>query len=69
MNTLIPLVGGPVCGQSMQSSDGRLPNTFPVFFEDQFHQYSLVVEKGEDWTDVYYQSDNSKISFDPNNKI
>jgi len=54
-NTIIPLVGGPLCGESLTMKDGRISNSIPVFNQGKFYIYNLFVEQTEDWTTVYYE--------------
>jgi len=54
-NTIIPLVGGPLCGESLTMKDGRISNSVPVFNKGKFYIYNLFVEQTEDWTTMYYE--------------
>jgi hypothetical protein len=58
-NHMIPLIGGPCCGESITLEGVSLPNRLPMFFEGQFYIYNLEIEPREDWTSVYYQYSNS----------
>jgi hypothetical protein len=60
-NTIIPLVGGPLCGESLTMKDGRIPNSVPVFNKGKFYVYDLFLEQSEDWTTMYYQYSNEVL--------
>jgi hypothetical protein len=60
-NTIIPLVGGPLCGESLTMKDGRIPNSVPVFNKGKFYVYNLFLEQSEDWTTMYYQYSNEVV--------
>jgi len=60
-NTIIPLVGGPLCGESLTMKDGRIPNSVPVFNKGKFYVYNLFLEQSEDWTTMYYQYSNEVL--------
>jgi hypothetical protein len=60
-NIAIPLVGGPLDGESVTMMDGRLPKEVPLFFEKEFYKYSLVIESSEDWTNIMYRYTNQKF--------
>jgi len=57
-NTIISLVGGPLCGESLTMKDGRIPNSVPVFSKGKFYVYNLFIEQTEDWTTLYYEYGN-----------
>jgi hypothetical protein len=60
-NTVIPLIGGPLDGESITMMDGRLPNDVPLFFEKEFYHYRLFVEQSDDWTNIMYKYANQKV--------
>ena len=57
-NTIISLVGGPLCGESLTMKDGRIPNSVPVSNKGKFYVYNLFIEQTEDWTTLYYEYGN-----------
>jgi hypothetical protein len=57
-NTTISLVGGPLCGNSITTKDGRIPCVVPMFYEGKFYNYDLVIEQSEFWTNIHYQYTN-----------
>jgi len=42
-NTAISLVGGPLCGNSITTKDGRIPCVVPMFYEGKLDKYSLSI--------------------------
>jgi hypothetical protein len=60
-NTIISLVGGPLCGESLTMKDGRIPNSVPVFNKGKFYVYNLFIEQTEDWTTLYYEYSNEML--------
>jgi hypothetical protein len=60
-NTIIPLVGGPLCGNSITAKDGRIPSIVPMFYDKKFYNYRLIIEEGEFWTNIYYQYTNEVL--------
>jgi hypothetical protein len=60
-NTIISLVGGPLCGNSLTTKDGRIPSVVPMFHEGKFYNYELIIEQGEFWTNIHYQYTNDVI--------
>jgi hypothetical protein len=60
-NTVISLVGGPLCGTSLTMKEGRLPNSVPVFNNGKFYVYNLFLEQGKDWTTLHYEYSNEII--------
>ena len=65
-NTIIPLIGGPLCGESLTMKDGRISNSVPVFHNGKFYIYNLFVEQTQDWTTMYYEYSNEVVEI--NNK-
>ena len=57
-NTMISLVGGPLCGESLTMKGGRIPNSVPVFKDGKFYLYSLFLQQSEDWTKLHYEYSN-----------
>lgn len=57
-NHIVPIVGGPLCGNSMTMEGISLPNSVPMFYEGKFYNYELTVEQKDYWTCVYYQYSN-----------
>ena len=57
-NTLISLVGGPLCGEKIAIRESRAPNNIPMFNNGKFYNYDLVIEQGEFWTNIHYQYTN-----------
>jgi hypothetical protein len=66
-NTMIPLVGGPSCGESLTMKGGRMPNIVPVFSNGKFYVYNLFLEQTEDWTTMYYEYSNKTMEVNANN--
>jgi len=60
-NCAIPINGGPLCGESLTVKDGRIPNFVPLFFDNKFYMYELVVEQSEDWTNIQYKYSNEVL--------
>ena len=60
-NTIISLIGGPLCGNILTSKDGRIPSTVPMFHEGKFYNYELIIEQGEFWTNIHYQYTNEVL--------
>jgi hypothetical protein len=60
-NTIISLVGGPLCGNSLTAKDGRIPSVVPMFHEGKFYNYELIIEQGEFWTNIHYQYTNEVL--------
>jgi len=60
-NTIIPLVGGPLCGNSLTAKNGRIPSAVPMFHEGKFYNYKLIIEQDEFWTNIHYQYTNEVI--------
>lgn len=52
---VVPLIGGPLCGDSVTLSGKILPHTLPMIFERKLCYYSLVVNEKIDSTEVYYE--------------
>lgn len=57
-DTIISLVGGPLCGESLTMKNGRIPNSVPIFNDGKFYVYNLYLEQTEDWTTLYYEYSN-----------
>lgn len=57
-NHIIPLVGGPLCGDSITLKGLSIPNSVPMFYQKKFYTYVLCIEYKNDWTDVYYKHNN-----------
>jgi hypothetical protein len=64
-DTVIPLVGGPLCGNSLTTKDGRIPCLVPMFHDGKFHNYKLIIEQNEFWTNIQYQYTNEVLEVDP----
>jgi hypothetical protein len=64
-NTIIPLVGGPLCGESLTMKNGRIPNSVPVFNDGKFYVYSLFLQQNKDWTTLYYEYNNEVLEVCP----
>jgi hypothetical protein len=60
-NCAISINGGPLCGESLTSKDGNFPNSAPLFFENKFYMYELVVEQSDDWTRIRYEYSNKTM--------
>jgi hypothetical protein len=67
-NSAIPINGGPLCGESLTLKDGRLPNSVPLFFENKFYIYELVLEQSENWTNICYKYSNKIMEANMNLK-
>lgn len=57
-NHIVPLIGGPFCGQSISLEGVSLPHSLPMFLEGKFYMYALKIEEREAWTSVYYEYTN-----------
>jgi hypothetical protein len=57
-NTIISLVGGPLCGESVTMKGNRVPNSIPMFSEGKFYTYNLIFNQEKDWTSIYYEYSN-----------
>jgi hypothetical protein len=57
-NHMVPLVGGPLCGNSMTLEGASLPNSVPMYHEGKFYTYELIIEQKDYWTCVYYNYSN-----------
>jgi hypothetical protein len=57
-NTIVPLVGGPLCGNSLTARDGRIPSSIPMFYEGRLYTYELIIEQGESWINIHYKYTN-----------
>jgi len=70
-NHVVPLVGGPKCGDSVSTIGAYLINTIPVLHEKVCYFYELQIEQGELGASVYYQYNNTKkeIKLRPKNDI
>ncbi len=60
-NCIIPINGGPLCGESLTAKDGRIPNSVPLFFENKFYLYDLFIESSGDWTNISYEYSNQTM--------
>jgi hypothetical protein len=60
-NTIISLVGGPLCGNSLTAKDGRIPSSVPMFYEGKFYNYELIIEQDEFWTNIHYKYTNEVL--------
>lgn len=54
-NCFIPLIGGPFCGECLQITNAKLNNKVPLYHEFKFHVYELIVDKFEDFTEIFYR--------------
>lgn len=51
----VPIIGGPLCGQSITMQGHKLPKKIPMFYEGCFHEYQLIVVEQEYCWSVYYE--------------
>ena len=52
---IIPLIGGPLCGDSVTLKGKTLYHTIPMVTDNkEIVYYNLVIKQYEDRTDVYY---------------
>jgi hypothetical protein len=65
-NTIINLVGGPLCGESVTMEGNRVPNSIPMFSEGKFYTYNLIFNQEEDWTSIYYEYSNEVMEITTN---
>lgn len=68
-NHIVPLIGGPHCGESITLEGISLPNTLPMFFEKEFYIYNLKIEPKEEWTSVYYEYSNTKAEINSTTNV
>jgi hypothetical protein len=66
-DTIISLVGGPSCGESLTMKNGRIPNSVPIFNNGKFYVYNLYIEQTEDWTILYYEYGNEILEINAKN--
>lgn len=59
---IVPLIGGPLCGESMTIDGIFLPNNLPMHYEGKFYIYLLQINPKENHTEVYYQYNNESVS-------
>jgi hypothetical protein len=57
-NHAVPLVGGPLCGESMTIDGCSLPKNLPMFYENKFYMYELNVDECENYVSVFYHFSN-----------
>lgn len=50
----VPLVNGPLDGNSVTIKGVKLYNSLPMYFYGDFYIYELVIENYEDYSNVYY---------------
>jgi len=65
-NTIISLVGGPLCGESVTMKGNRVPNSIPMFSEGKFYTYNLILNQEEDWASIYYEYSNEVMEITTN---
>jgi hypothetical protein len=65
-NTVISLIGGPLCGESVTMKGNRTPNSIPMFSEGKFYTYNLILNQEEDWTSIYYEYSNEVMEISNN---
>lgn len=56
-NHVVPLVGGPLCGESMSIRGCRLPDRIPMHHDGRFYTYNLIVEQQDGWWKICYEFD------------
>jgi hypothetical protein len=59
-NYIVPLVGGPKCGESVSTIGSYLISTIPVPHEGVCYIYELQIEQGEYGASVYYKYTHNK---------
>ena len=64
---MIPLIGGPLCGDSITMKKGRMPNVLPMYHENKCHIYDLIIKQSEHWTDIHYLYSNETIDIEEKN--
>lgn len=52
---VVPLVGGPLCGDSVTLHGKILRHTIPMVFERKLYYYRLVVNELSESTEIYYE--------------
>lgn len=57
-NHMVPLIGGPLCGESMTIQGTNLPNSLPMYYENKFYTYNLSIIEKSDYTEVFYEFSN-----------
>lgn len=60
-NHIVPLIGGPLCGQSMTIEGIKLPNDLPMYYDGSFYFYDLIINPLENYTEIYYKYNNDSI--------
>lgn len=68
-NHVIPLVGGPRCGDSISTIGTYLLNTIPVPYEGICYVYELQIEQEEYGAHVYYKYNNVKQKIGSKNEM
>jgi hypothetical protein len=57
-NHAVPLMGGPLCGESMTIEGYSLPKNLPMFYDKHFYVYVLNVIENQDSFEVFYRFSN-----------
>jgi hypothetical protein len=68
-NTIVSLLGGPLCGESVTMKGSRIPNSIPMFSEGRFYVYNLTIAEDEDWTTIHYEYSNEVMQISKNENI
>ena len=63
----IPLIGGPLCGESVTMKGCYVPKKIPLFHNDKFYNYELVVNEHEYSYEVFYEFTNEPSIAKENN--
>lgn len=54
-NHMVPLIGGPLCGESMTIQGTNLPNSLPMYYENKFYTYNLNIIEKSNYTEIFYE--------------
>lgn len=60
----IPLIGGPLCGDTMKLYGKTLPHTISIVFKHQLYYYSLIINELNQSTEVYYEFHNMENEYE-----
>ena len=63
---MIPLNGGPYCGDSITMKNGRMPNNLPMYYEEKCYMYNLEIDQDENWTNINYKFSNEIVNTEDN---
>lgn len=60
----LPLIGGPLDGEYIKFSKGKLSNNVPLYFNYKFHVYKLIINQGQKITNLSYEFTGEILEFD-----